>query len=110
MHEYIEKTKVINLLIDVENRANRDKGNYKKSGVPLYKDLCKTEILIGKIHPADVAPVVHGHWEVSDEPFEKFKCSVCGGACWYYDYYGDVATSRFCPNCGAKMDEGESKC
>ena len=48
--------------------------------------------------------VVHGHWEKSDIPHEKFCCSVCGGACWYYDYEGDVARSRYCPNCGAKMD------
>lgn len=59
---------------------------------------------LDKIPSADVAPVVHGHWEASGEPCEKFNCSVCGGASWYYDYQGDVAKSRFCPNCGAKMD------
>lgn len=44
-----------------------------------------------------------GTWEKSDLPGEKYVCSVCGGACWYYDYQGDVAKSKFCPNCGAKM-------
>ena len=57
-------------------------------------------------HPAiDAAQVVHGHWEKSNIPHEKYCCSVCGGACWYYDYEGDVARSRYCPNCGAKMDK-----
>ena len=44
------------------------------------------------------------HWEKSDIPCEGYKCSVCGGAAWYYDSRGGVAKSRFCPTCGAKMD------
>lgn len=61
-----------------------------------------------EIPVADVAQVVHGRWEVSDTLCERFKCSECGGGCWYYDYQGDVAKSRYCPNCGAKMDKEES--
>lgn len=57
------------------------------------------------IPPTDVEPVRHGRWETSDIPGEHFKCSECGGGCWYYDYHGDVAKSNYCPNCGAKMDE-----
>lgn len=52
----------------------------------------------------EAVPVVHGEWIESEFPEEKFCCSVCGGACWYYDCEGEVARSRFCPNCGAKMD------
>lgn len=48
-----------------------------------------------------------GEWVTSDIPQEKYVCSVCGGACWYYDYQGDVAKSRYCPNCGARMKGGE---
>lgn len=44
-----------------------------------------------------------GEWIDSDIPNEKYVCSNCGGACWYYDYEGDVAKSNFCPNCGADM-------
>lgn len=47
-----------------------------------------------------------GHWEKSSIPNEKYVCSVCGGACWYYDYQGNVAKSRYCPNCGAHMTDG----
>ena len=46
-----------------------------------------------------------GHWRVSNIPNEKYVCSVCGGACWYYDYEGDVSKSPYCPNCGARMEE-----
>ena len=67
--------------------------------------LCVSESDIKDIPAADVAPVVHGRWEVSDTPCERFKCSECGGGCWYYDYQGDVAKSRYCPSCGAKMDK-----
>ena len=51
---------------------------------------------------ADVAPVVHGHWIRQDESFTKFKCSnpKCGiENCSGFENY--------CPNCGAKMDEGK---
>lgn len=61
-----------------------------------------------KLPTADVVEVRHGKWEKSEIPEEKYVCSVCGGACWYYDYQGELAKSRFCPNCGAKMD-GERK-
>ena len=44
-----------------------------------------------------------GKWIDSVIPNEKYVCSNCGGACWYYDYEGEVAKSRFCPNCGADM-------
>lgn len=47
-----------------------------------------------------------GEWVKSDIPQEKYVCSACGGACWYYDFKGDVAKSRFCPNCGARMKGG----
>ena len=48
-----------------------------------------------------------GEWLTSDIPQEKYVCSICGGACWYYDCQGEVARSRYCPNCGAKMKGGE---
>lgn len=57
------------------------------------------------IQAADVAPMRHGRWEVSDIPGERFKCSECGGGCWHYDYHGCVEKSSYCPHCGAKMDE-----
>lgn len=50
---------------------------------------------------ADVAPVVHG--KDLAQP-SLFKCSVCG--CEDDDTYTcDVSEYRYCPNCGAKIDE-----
>ena len=66
-----------------------------------YKDYAKRAVCAGWHKQSE------GEWEASDIPDEKYVCSVCGGACWYYDYQGDVAKSRCCPNCGAKMKGGE---
>lgn len=52
---------------------------------------------------ADVAPVVHGHWETIYNDCGHYgfvKCTACG------DEYGSL-TNRYCPNCGAKMDAEE---
>ena len=55
----------------------------------------------------DVAPVRHGRWEdefkEDAEAFVKHRyvCTVCGN----WQTYGKTA---YCPNCGAKMDEGGS--
>lgn len=48
--------------------------------------------------------VVHGRWEQSRIPCERFCCSICGGAAWYYDVNKNVKKSRYCPTCGSKMD------
>lgn len=48
--------------------------------------------------------VKRGHWEKSDIPNEEYVCSVCGGACWYYGYNGRLGKSRYCQNCGARME------
>lgn len=74
----------------------------ERAGFPL--DLAAD--FLNNIPDADAVPVVHGRWVKSDIPHEKYCCSACGGACWYYDYEGEVARSRYCPNCGANMDGG----
>jgi NADH pyrophosphatase NudC (nudix superfamily) len=51
--------------------------------------------------PADVAPVVHGHWKYEQDEGHNIytgECSVCG-------YRRRI--DQFCGRCGAKMDESE---
>lgn len=51
---------------------------------------------------ADVAPVKHGHWEEIRDAYgqlEGWMCKKCGREM--------KAKENYCPNCGAKMDEGE---
>lgn len=59
---------------------------------------------------ANVAPVVHGRW--IGKPICgncNCRCSECGS--WHHIYAnlrGEVM-QKYCPNCGAKMDEEEGK-
>ena len=65
---------------------------------------------IGKLPAADVAPVVHGRWVVRfDGPYKRRRCycSHCGK----HNGVGGIAQNQekpYCPNCGAKMDGGDS--
>lgn len=54
----------------------------------------------------DVAPVVHAHWidvDANDPFLLHGKCSHCGYEQWIRN---DL---RFCPGCGARMDEEEDE-
>ena len=59
---------------------------------------------------ADVAPVVHGRWIVRfGGPYNRRRCycSHCGK----HNGVGGIAKNQekpYCPNCGAKMDGGDS--
>ena len=61
---------------------------------------------------ADVAPVVHGRWELEYETYGKMRCSVCKKEALIEKAIDDVGVitnyvdSNYCPNCGAKMDGG----
>ncbi len=67
---------------------------------------------IKSIPAADVAPVVHGRWIITKEfnsivdmAVSKYTCSACG------EYRLSAVTlsqaTKYCPNCGARMDEGD---
>lgn len=68
---------------------------------------------ISKLPAADVVPVVHARWKemhyeggiLDGTNFDR--CSVCG----YERVFDDPAFKtvfKYCPNCGAKMDGGNS--
>lgn len=42
----------------------------------------------------------HGHWIRSPKFLPETQCSVCKNT-----YVGDYRTFKFCPECGARMDE-----
>lgn len=47
---------------------------------------------------ADVAPVRHGKWTITEGMIENAVCSNCGRH--FQSYYEEY---RYCPNCGAEM-------
>ena len=59
------------------------------------------------IPAADVAPVVHGRWERRGFFWYCTCCNVGYLTIWYPTIYENIPESRYkyCPNCGAKMDE-----
>lgn len=54
-------------------------------------------------HTVDAVPVVHGRWDIMDGYKMRRNCTVCG---WDAPEYGKFYS--YCPNCGAKMDGGDS--
>lgn len=57
--------------------------------------------LLDEMQPVEAVPVRHGKWENSrpDAPmFGFYYCSLCGRK-------RTSPQDRYCPNCGARMDE-----
>ena len=62
---------------------------------------------INKIPSEDVQPVVHGEWEVFDEPdTNAYECTACHDVFWLSDGTPFENNYNFCPNCGADMRGG----
>ena len=59
------------------------------------------ETVFGMLSPADVVQVVRSRWEYK---CGEIQCPECGNRIHRIDFSGCL---NFCPNCGAKMDEGE---
>lgn len=60
---------------------------------------------------ADVAPVVHAHWDDSGRytfpgGSTAVRCTNCGCALTVSEYH--LNNWNYCPVCGAKMDGGDS--
>ncbi len=84
MAEYIERQ-------EVHSKINE---------LPLTEDAVM-EILwaVDDIPAADVAPVVHGRWEII-----RWSDASCCSRCGIEFNFGNSEEFIFCPNCGAKMD------
>lgn len=106
MAEYIEKHKAVNLLTSLENEFQQFKP-FKCFEHAMYRKLCETEIAIGKLPAADVAPVVHGRWieKTVPEGCRYFECSNCGA----HENRHTAIKGYYCWRCGAKMDGDDSE-
>ena len=76
---------------------------------------CDDVMAIEHLPSVDVQPVRHGHWTETTEPCgwtdeDCAECSECHNTFVLGEYtIGDVRELfRYCPNCGARMDEGSS--
>lgn len=93
MAEYIERETMI--------QAIREYSGFFQDSPSTNHMILKMEVekVARDLEAADVAPVVHGRWEVDE--FGR-----CCSACKEY-IPDDFAPSEYCPNCGAKMDVKE---
>lgn len=53
---------------------------------------------------ADVAPVIHGHWENIETAKNTIRCSNCGHIRELRHFDEIVIRPKFCEMCSAKMD------
>lgn len=104
MAEYIERAAAVTVC-DKQYRECLRKSDF--CGDTVAWNICAD---IKAIPAADVAPVVHGRWVVRfDGPYKRRRCycSHCGK----HNGVGGIAQNQekpYCPNCGAKMDGGDS--
>lgn len=73
--------------------------NLEKFAPEHFSELIK--MLVMKQPAADVAPVVHGEWQMGESGC-MFFCSEC--ELWVFPRESRVW--NYCPICGAKMDGG----
>ena len=97
MAEYIDKEIALSLV-------QPDTPEDEKSTVTIATAKKLVRSIIYRTPTADVAPVVHGQWKTNSDRPDSLICSVCkcGFDMWKHDPH------NYCPNCGAKMDEGAS--
>lgn len=105
MDEYIERKLVI------ESIMNEDKdviANYgEEYGVEFGFSEDKIIRIIMKVPAADVAPVVHGKWDMDLlNIFDDYTwiCSACGNPWTLIVGTPKSNEMYYCPHCGAKMD------
>ena len=80
-----------------------DAEKIKYSYLPLsvMPDVFVTKKEIDEMPSEDVAPVVHAHW-VYYKPYGGEHCSNCGTP-------RPLIVAKYCPHCGAIMDEKENE-
>ena len=67
----------------------------------------KNRCPIWKAPVADVVEVKRGEWILLDEcANEGVYCSVCQKKVYKINYANQKMYSKYCPNCGARMDGG----
>lgn len=94
MAEYIDRAVCLSILRAKANMA------VLMGAAPYFE---KAAQMLEKLPAADVAPVVHGVWVCVNkiDPISGYRCSKCRRRVGF-----DL--TPYCPNCGAKMDGGDS--
>lgn len=103
MNEYISREAVLKAF---KLKVKNPKKDYQR-GMQDAID-CLIPEVIADIPSADVQPVKHGHWKAYGSlPTNQWSCSECRGLV-EVSHYCNECYYDFCPNCGAKMDGGDT--
>lgn len=95
MSEYINRQKAVELIRSLEKKeAFHPADCHKNAGI------IRAEYAICRMPAADVAEIRRGRW--SDISGQACLCSVCGRP----QNYKQAKGWRYCPMCGAIMNEG----
>lgn len=101
MVEYITKEQAIGVVEEaIGNIVNSDSESVNLTDLEIEIQMTITD----HTEPADVAPVVHGHWKFYDEDLYGhflWRCTYCG------NIVPEKAAKHFCTYCGARMDGGD---
>ena len=103
MSDYIERVAAMAAIRDLYPGRPWLKRNFEWWGQK-NKAYIECERAVQSLPAADVAPVRHGRWERVDygNGLYNYHCSSCR-----HIPRGNIR-SNYCPNCGAKMDGGET--
>ena len=99
MAEYIER-EALREILDGWRDAHADVDDVHGCGL-LEDVICEVDAQTA----ANVAPVVHGRWEHLGG--DEWCCTVCGFVITTEGSW-DKPTKKYCEDCGAKMDGGDS--
>lgn len=75
-----------------------------KKGVEKWEDVDVNDVHTVYLKGKRYDDVQYGRWQKNEQYI--FVCSVCGCEA-YNDEFGEQKLSKYCPDCGAKMDEVE---
>lgn len=88
--------------IRIHNEIHQHK---EPNNSPIITEILETAaVMFEQIDAGIYKPIIHAHWIKMKHPCGNVnwynKCSACDCDIDLYDY-------KYCPNCGAKMDESE---
>lgn len=96
MAEYIDKNATVSILEAMSRSTDCE---------CIKKRLEKAAKRVGAIPTANVAPVIYGRW--AHLGGDEWCCSACGFVITTEGSW-DRPTKKYCEDCGAKMDGGNS--
>lgn len=106
MAEYAKKEVLIEKLLEIANDFEQHGGLMDVAFAVATNELA--EMLKDKDCGIfeEAKPVVHAHWFLLDDcANEGVYCSACTKKVYKTNYAEQKLKSKYCPNCGAQMDE-----